>query len=137
MNQNNPEDIDFSQYIPKWKDESDDDQEDFVWHFKDGFEKAFDDVETQIDEQGDIRWKHIIKAAHILMERNDNKKGPYSKKQVDEVISEVVIQEALDALIEKNIIKKNENGTFQLTETGDAIADEIAEYFPEDPEKDN
>lgn len=122
---NDSEDFDFPQYMPNWRNEPEN-NEDFDWYFKDGFEKAIHDPETVIDEVDQVKWKHIIQAAYILKERNDNKSGPYSCDQLNQVVSEIMIQEALNSLIEKNLIKQNDDGTFQLTDTGQQVADELS-----------
>lgn len=117
-----PEDIDFSKYIPNWKNEPDDEKEINDWHFDEGFENIIKDPEAIIDETNDIRWKHVVKAARLLKNRNNNLTGPYSHEQLVDAVSEIIIQEALDELIEKRLIKQNDDGTFQLTEQGDKEA---------------
>lgn len=118
-----PKSIDFSQYIPKWKDESSEEDEDAEksnesdWYFKDGFEKVLD-PDVFIDNKNEVRWRHVIKAAELLKERHNNYTGPYTHQQVSEIVFEVMLKEALDDLVKKQMLKQNDNGTYQLTKNG-------------------
>lgn len=121
----NPEDIDFSQYMPNWKSDSSDDNKEEGWYFDEGFENIIKDPDQIIDEENEIKWKHVVKAAQILKEKNNNSSGPYLHEQLVDAVSNVIIQEALDELIEKRLIKQNDDGTFQLTKQGDEIANKL------------
>lgn len=121
-----PKNIDFSQYIPNWKNEQDDDsnkgkndqgRNDSDWYFEKGFENALN-PEDFIDPANEVKWRHVIKAAELLKERHNDYVGPYSHEQVSEIVFEVVLKEALNDLIQKKMLKQNDDGTYQLTQDG-------------------
>lgn len=130
-----PKDLDFSQYIPNWKGDSDREINNGDWSFEEGFETAIKDPETFIDEENEVKWKHVIKAAQLLKERNNGCTGPYSHEQVTETVLEVVLKEALDSLIEKNLLKQNPNGTYELTQNGISEAERMKLDTTEDDNK--
>lgn len=125
MNEDEENNLDFSQYIPNWKGE--DQNESVDWYFEEGFEKAIENPEAYIDEKNEVKWRHVVKAGNMLKQQNNNFDGPYSHEQVSQIVFQIVLEEALDSLVEKKLIKKNDNGTYELTEEGFNEVEEIKE----------
>lgn len=119
--------IDLSSYTPDWRGgvhkNNDEEDEEYGW-FWDPAKKHELDMEFVVSEQDGIKWKHVVQAMENLAAKHFYN-GPFTDEEFGNELSEIMTLEALQGLVDKGILKKVGEDSWELTELGKQLRKDL------------